>query len=302
MRRSPADSIVRANPTDSRWAFDSVMYTRRLVISSLLGLLGTAALPGQGEAAAKKTPPLPGRKPAPKAVPRLPPRPPAIVILDPGHGGRDPGAIGVTGTEEKDVTLSICLGIRQMLAGHPDIRVFLTRDRDSYIPLPSRVAFAHEKNADLFISIHADAAPNRSARGLSAYTRAEKATDDFARRLADRENQVDAIYGFDAGATDKQTAAILIDLARRHGHNASLAAKRRIVTGVGNRVLLLENPMRAANFAVLRSPALPSVLIETGFLSNPQDEKILRSPKSRAELARYLADQIAPVAVDLREA
>lgn len=278
------------------------MYSRRLVISSLLGLLGTSALPGLAEAAGKSSPPLPGRKPVPKAPPKTPPRPPAVVILDPGHGGRDPGAIGVTGTEEKDVTLSICQSIRQMLAGHPDIKVFLTRDRDTYIPLPSRVAFAHDKGADLFISIHADAAPNKSARGLSAYTRAEKATDDFARRLADRENQVDAIYGFDAGATDKQTAAILIDLARRHGHNASLAAKRRIVTGVGHRVLLLENPMRAANFAVLRSPALPSVLIETGFLSNPQDEKLLRNARSRAELARYLADQIAPVAVDLREA
>lgn len=279
------------------------MYTRRLVISSLLGLLGSSALPAMSLAATEKTAPKPRAKPAANAAPpKTPPRPPAIVILDPGHGGRDPGAIGVTGTEEKDVTLSICQGIRQALASRSDIKVFLTRDRDSYIPLPSRVAFAHEKSADLFISIHADAAPNRGARGLSAYTRAEKATDDFARRLADRENQVDAIYGFDTHATDKQTAAILIDLARRHGHNASLNAKRRIVTGVGNRVQLLENPMRAANFAVLRSPALPSVLIETGFLSNPQDEKILRNAKSRAELARYLADQIAPVAMDLREA
>lgn len=277
------------------------MYTRRFVISSLAGLLGSAALPAWAQAAGRQSPPVPGRKPAPNA-PKLPPRPPAVVILDPGHGGRDPGAIGVTGTEEKDVTLSICQNIRQALAGRSDLRVFLTRDRDTYIPLPSRVAFAHERHADLFISIHADAAPNKSARGLSAYTRAEKATDDFARRLADRENQVDAIYGFDAGATDKQTAAILIDLARRHGHNASLAAKRRIVTGVGTRVQLLDNPMRAANFAVLRSPALPSVLIETGFLSNPQDEKILRNAKSRADLARYLADQIAPVAMDLREA
>jgi N-acetylmuramoyl-L-alanine amidase len=279
------------------------MYTRRLVISSLLGLLGNAAFAAPALAAARKgAVPVPGDKPPVGGGRPVPKRPPAIVVLDPGHGGRDPGAIGVTGTEEKDVTLSICQGIRQMLAGNPDIKVFLTRDRDVYIPLPSRVAFAHEKNADLFLSIHADAAPNRGARGLSAYSRADKASDDFARRLADRENQVDAIYGFDAGATDKQTAAILIDLARRHSHNASLSAKRRIITGVGRRVQLLENPMRQANFAVLRSPAIPSVLIETGFLSNPQDERILRSPKSRAELARFLAEQIAPVAADLREA
>lgn len=278
------------------------MYTRRLVISSLLGLLGSAAFAAPGLTAARKgSVPIPGSKPSVGARP-APKRPPAIVVLDPGHGGRDPGAIGVTGTEEKDVTLSICQSIRQMLGGNPDIRVFMTRDRDAYIPLPSRVAFAHDKGADLFISIHADAAPNRGARGLSAYSRADKASDDFARRLADRENQVDAIYGFDTGATDKQTAAILIDLARRHSHNASLSAKRRIITGVGRRVQLLENPMRQANFAVLRSPAIPSVLIETGFLSNPQDERILRSPKSRAELARFLAEQIAPVAADLREA
>ncbi|WP_374301256.1 N-acetylmuramoyl-L-alanine amidase [Ferrovibrio sp.] len=279
------------------------MYTRRLVISSLLGLLGSAAFAAPGLAASRNgAVPVPRQKPPAGGTKPMPKRPPAVVVLDPGHGGRDPGAIGVTGTEEKDVTLSICQSIRQMLAGNPDIRVFMTRDRDSYIPLPSRVAFAHEKSADLFISIHADAAPNRGARGLSAYSRADKASDDFARRLADRENQVDAIYGFDTGATDKQTAAILIDLARRHSHNASLSAKRRIVTGVGRRVQLLENPMRQANFAVLRSPAIPSVLIETGFLSNPQDERILRSPKSRAELARFLAEQIAPVAADLREA
>lgn len=278
------------------------MYTRRLVLSSLLGLLGSAAIAAPGLAASRSSVPVPGQKPPAGGTKPMPKRPPAVVVLDPGHGGRDPGAIGVTGTEEKDVTLSICQGIRQMLGGNPDIRVFLTRDRDVYIPLPSRVAFAHEKNADLFISIHADAAPNRSARGLSAYSRADKASDDFARRLADRENQVDAIYGFDAGATDKQTAAILIDLARRHSHNASLSAKRRIITGVGRRVQLLDNPMRQANFAVLRSPAIPSVLIETGFLSNPQDERVLRSPKSRAELARFLAEQIAPVAADLREA
>lgn len=294
--------MVRGTSTPIRDGPDSLMYTRRLILTSLAGLLAGAALPSPVQASGKDFPPLPQKKPASRAVPPVKPRPPAVVVLDPGHGGRDPGAIGVTGTEEKDVTLSVCLSIRQLLAQNPNIRVHMTRERDSYIPLPSRVAFAHEKNADLFISIHADAAPNREARGLSAYSRADKATDDFARRLADRENQVDSLYGFDAGATDRQTAAILIDLARRHTHNASLNAKRRIVTGVGRRVLLLENPMRAANFAVLRSPAVPSLLIETGFLSNPHDERILRSPKSRAELARYLADQIAPVAVDLREA
>lgn len=275
------------------------MYTRRLVITSLLGLLGSAALSSAAQAAKRRGVPLPESKPPLK---HLLPRQPAVLVLDPGHGGRDPGAIGVSGTHEKDVTLSICQTIQRILAPRADLTVLLTRTRDSYLPLGSRVAFAHEHGADLFISIHADAAPNRYARGVSAYSRAERASDDFARQLADRENQVDVIYGFDHTATDKQTAAILIDLARRHSHNASLVAKRRIINGIGRRVHLLDNPMRAANFAVLRSPAIPSVLIETGFLSNPQDEKVLRSPNGRAQLARYLAEQIAPVTLDLREA
>jgi N-acetylmuramoyl-L-alanine amidase len=298
---SPADVYGPQHSYPIRGGPDSVMYSRRIVLTSLLGLLGGTALPGGAYAARRKGIPLPEAKP-PRPAPKVPPRPPAVLVLDPGHGGRDPGAIGGRGTLEKDVTLSICQTIRQVLSKRKDLRVFLTRERDTYIPLASRVAFAHDKGADLFISIHADAAPNRRARGLSAYSRAEKASDDFARALADRENQVDAIYGFDASATDRQTAAILIDLARRHSHNASLNAKRRIITGVGRSVPLLDNPMRSANFAVLRSPAIPSVLIETGFLTNPQDEKVLRSPRARAELARFLAGEIAPVTLDLRDA
>ena len=273
------------------------MYTRRFVITSLLGAIGAAGtVPA---ALARQRIPIPQDKPP---VPRGATRPPAILVLDPGHGGRDPGAIGMSGTHEKDVTLSICQTVRDILRRRGDIEVHLTRDNDTYIPLGSRVAFAHEHNADLFISIHADAAPNHSAHGLSAYSRSDRASDSFARQLADRENQVDTIYGFDASATDKQTAAILIDLARRHSRNASLIAKRRIVTGMGKDIPLLDNPMRSANFAVLRSPSVPSVLIETGFLTNPHDERELRNPKSRAKLAQYLAEHIAPVTADLREA
>jgi N-acetylmuramoyl-L-alanine amidase len=280
------------------------MADRRLFIRYLAGAAAWASLglgpemlfaAEQKKAVAKV---VPKAKPAPKPQPK----PAAVIVLDPGHGGRDPGAIGLSGTEEKDITLSICRQMRDLLSARKDVKVLLTRDTDDFLPLPSRVAVAHKHDADLFISIHADAAPNHGARGLSAYSRAEKATDKFAMQLAERENRVDAVYGVDLKGTDKETAAILLDLARRHSHNASLNAKRRIVDGVGRKVKLLENPMRAANFAVLRSPRIPSVLIETGFLSNPEDEKILRNPKSRSQLARYLADQIAPVALDLREA
>lgn len=283
---------------------------RRLFIRYMLGSLAAGlsldaalnAAQAQEKLAAARTrkPPLPRDKPPYKAPAK--PAPPAVLVLDPGHGGRDPGAIGVSGTHEKDITLSICLQIRDILKTRRDIKVILTRDDDEYLTLPSRVAVAHKHNADLFISIHADAAPNKAARGLSAYSRSDRASDSFANSLAERENRVDSMFGLDLRGTDKQTAAILLDLARRHNHNASLGAKRRIVNGVGAKIHLLDNPMRSANFAVLRSPRIPSVLIETGFLTNPQDERILRDGKSRALLARHLADQIAPVTLDLREA
>ncbi len=280
------------------------MIDRRLAIRYLLGsigaglALGTPLAEALAQQTAKASVPKPGTKPTPKA----PPRPAAVLVLDPGHGGRDPGAIGVSGTEEKDITLSICKQIRDILAKRKDIKVVLTRDSDEYLALPTRVAVAHKHNADLFISVHADAAPNRGARGLSAYSRSDKASDKFANALAERENRVDAVYGLDLRGTDKETSAILLDLARRHSHNASLSAKRRIVHGVGSKVHLLDNPMRTANFAVLRSPRIPSVLIETGFLSNVEDERILRNPKTRAQLARHLADQIVPVALELHDA
>lgn len=281
------------------------MIDRRLFIRYVLGGVGSGLMLGMpladvlAQQTARANPPLPQAKPS--RSPRPAPRP-AILVLDPGHGGRDPGAIGVSGTEEKDITLSICRQIRANLAKRSDIKVILTRDSDEYLALPTRVSIAHQHNADLFVSVHADAAPNRSARGLSAYSRSERASDKFANALAERENRVDAVYGLDLRGTDKETSAILLDLARRHSHNASLSAKRRIVDGVGNKVRLLDNPMRTANFAVLRSPRIPSVLIETGFLSNPEDERILRNTKSRAQLARHLSDQLAPVALQLHEA
>jgi N-acetylmuramoyl-L-alanine amidase len=227
---------------------------------------------------------------------------PAVLVLDPGHGGHDPGAIGVSGTYEKEITLAVGLGIRQALSGHRDLKVVLTRARDEFLPLDDRVEVAHEADADLFVSIHADAAPTLAARGLSAYTRSDKASDSFAGALAKRENMVDTLYGFDLKRTDRATAAILMDLAKRHSRNASLAAKKRIVSGVKGKVLLLENPMRSANFAVLRSTTIPSVLVETGFLSNPKDEAMLSNARSRAAVVRALAEQLAPIVLELQSA
>lgn len=269
---------------------------RRTLISLALGMLSYGSIPGMatsGVALAQSAGKAGGRAPASP-----------LIVLDPGHGGRDPGAIGRLGTQEKDVVLAICRGMQAYLKKQrPNLRVMLTRSRDEFLPLGDRVRIAQMNDADLFVSVHADSAPNTSARGLSAYTLSERASDSFASALATRENRVDVVYGVDLRDTDKDTAAILIDLARRHSHNASLTAKKRIVHGVASTDYpLLENPMRSANFAVLRSGSVPSVLVETGFLSNTTDEKILSSPTRRMQVAQLLAEQIAAVAVDFARA
>lgn len=269
--------------------------TRRFVVSLLLAAGAGALFARPAEAARAGDHP-----PRPRPKPRL--KPPAVIVLDPGHGGRDPGAIGYRGTHEKDVTLEVCRAVRSALAVDRAVKVLLTRSDDRFLALPDRVEIAQAARADLFVSIHADAAPNPAARGLSAYTLSEKASDDFAGQLADRENKVDSIYGVDLRRTDRETAAILLDLARRHSHNASLAARKRIVEAAADGWRLLDNPMRSANFAVLKSAEVPSVLVETGFLSNPEDERVLRDPRARGRIAKLLAGELAAVALDLKTA
>lgn len=227
-----------------------------------------------------------------KGTARPAPRP-RMIVLDPGHGGVDPGAIGARGTQEKEVTLDIAREVARLLSGPHRLGAKLTRSDDRFLELQERVELARAARADLFISIHADSAPNREARGLSAYTLSEKSSDSFAASLARRENAVDRLGGVDLKAQKRVVKDILLDLTARHTKNASLAARQAIVKGAGKDLRLLDNPMRAANFAVLKAPDIPSVLIETGFLSNKADEAILRDPKARRTVARVLAREIA---------
>jgi len=232
------------------------------------------------------------------AAERAPVRKPGgsrLVVLDPGHGGADPGAIGRLGTLEKDVALDIALEIAQRLKTTHRIRAALTRDDDRFLPLDERVEIARRAQPDLLVSIHADSAPNGEARGLSAYTLSSKASDAFAGALANKENRADAVAGIDLKGTKPAVRAILFDLATRHTVRGSLAARQGIVRGAGRELRLLDNPMRAANFAVLRAPDVPSVLVETGFLSNPEDEKLLRTAEARRTIARVLARELAAV-------
>lgn len=226
-------------------------------------------------------------------TPTRKPRAPRVLMLDPGHGGHDPGTIGtVSGIYEKDVTLDVAKRMAAELANSADITVRLTRDTDEFLPLPERVEISRSAGADLFISIHADSAPSSAARGLSVYTLSEKASDAFSRQLAERENHSDIADGGDFQQTDKDVAEILFDLTARRTRNTAQRAKVGFVNGMGRKWHLLENPMRAANFAVLRSPDVPSMLVETGFLSNPHDEDILGQPSQRQKIAQLMAKEV----------
>ncbi|MGE0109847.1 MAG: N-acetylmuramoyl-L-alanine amidase [Bdellovibrionales bacterium] len=227
------------------------------------------------------------------AKPKDKPDAPRLILLDPGHGGKDPGAVGCSGTLEKHIALDIAKKMAYFLNKESGIAVELTRERDVFLPLSARVRMGREMRADMFLSIHADSAPNSAARGLSAYTLSEKASDKFASMLAERENSADLIGGLNVPATDKDVADILFDLAARHTRNTAQRVKVGFIKGLGKNWRLLEQPMRAANFAVLRSPEIPAMLVETGFLSNKRDEALLSQSESRQQIAELMSKEIA---------
>jgi N-acetylmuramoyl-L-alanine amidase len=228
-------------------------------------------------------------------LPRRKPPAPRLLVIDAGHGGRDPGAIGCTGTYEKVVTLDIARRMTEFLSGDPDITVRLTRDKDIFLPLEERVRMARAAHADLFVSVHADSAPNKAARGLSIYTLARHASDDFAQHIASRENQADARGGKPPPKPQTPVASVLADLTSRQTRNTSRIVQAELVHDIARRWRLLENPMRSADFVVLTAPDVPSILVETGFLSNLEDEEILRLPSERDRIARLMAEDLRAI-------
>ncbi len=238
---------------------------------------------------------LPASAALAEEAPRRKPRPPRRLVIDPGHGGIDPGTIGKQGTEEKTIVLDISQRLAEALGQAQHMERSLTRREDIFIPLKERVKIAQAQRADLFISVHADSAPNANARGLSAYTLSAEATDAFAASIAQQENLADGEGQASAAYQDAELSAILHDLTTRHTHNAAQKAKARLIRGAGKSLRLLENPMRSANFAVLRAPDVPSLLIETGFLSNAADEKLLRTAEHRQKIAEVLAREISRI-------
>lgn len=223
-----------------------------------------------------------GKSQALKTEPEKPQLP--LVMIDAGHGAQDPGTIGPKGTQEKDITLQYAKALRDTLVRSGRYRAELTRDTDKFIILRERIAIARRAKANVFISLHADSAPKKQARGLSVYTVSETASDAEAEALAARENKVDVLSGIDLSTERQDVADILISLAQRDTKNQSALLADQLVLSLQGRVDLLVNPHRFAGFAVLKAPDIPSVLIETGFLSHPAEEKMLNSASYRDKL------------------
>lgn len=221
-----------------------------------------------------------------KAAPASPKR---IVVLDAGHGGKDPGAIGVGGVVEKRVNLAIAKSLLQRLEARDGYKVVLTRSTDVFLRLRERVRRGQRAKAHLFISLHADSHPDPDVAGASLYTLSEKASDREADRLARQANAADLIGGAPLNDGPKEVVGILIDLAQRETKNQSSAAADDVLFAMANTTPLLNRPKRSAGFAVLKAPDVPSVLIELGFLSNRNDARRLNSKVGRDQIADAIA-------------
>ena len=218
------------------------------------------------------------------------PAPRPVVVLDPGHGGKDPGTIGAAGTYEKRIVLAAAQEMKRRLEAGGRCRVLMTRTRDVFVPLASRVEFARRNGAALFVSVHADSAPG--ARGASVYTLSETASDSLSAGLARRENAADAAGGLNLPPLPADVQRILLSLVRQETRQGSVRLANMAVGALRPRVALLPNTHRQAAFAVLKAPDIPSVLVEIGFLSNRQDEAQLNRADHRAVVATALASAV----------
>ncbi|MCM2294313.1 N-acetylmuramoyl-L-alanine amidase [Allorhizobium sp. BGMRC 0089] len=216
-----------------------------------------------------------------------------VIAVDPGHGGIDTGAISLdTHVPEKRITLAFGKAFAAALNKQPGIEAFLTRDTDRYLSLPERVTIARQKGANLFISLHADMLDQPSIRGATVYTLSDKASDHLAAEAADRENKSDEIGGVTVSHEPEAVNDILQDLTRRETQAFSISLANAIVSSFKGQVNLINNPHRSAGFRVLQSDDVPSVLIELGFLSNRQDEKLLLDPAWRAKVVSLLVEAV----------
>lgn len=224
-----------------------------------------------------------------------------LVVIDAGHGGHDPGAQG-DGHQEKDLTLALALALRQQLLEKGGIRVALTRADDRYLLLEERSGIARRMKADLFLSIHADSAETPEAHGATVYTLSQRGSSEEAEHLAAAENRADSINGVSLASTSSAVSAILVDLSQRHAAELSSDFARLILREGEGRIDFRERALQSAAFVVLKSPDMPSVLYEAGYISHAQDAARLASPEGRREFAQTTAQAIRVYFARQREA
>lgn len=264
-------------------------------VSRALKLAESEGTPGQARPDANptdkaaKAPAPSNEKKAPGDLKRM-----ITVAIDPGHGGEDPGAVGKGGTYEKHVVLAISKKLKAEIDKIPGMRAMLTRNGDFFVPLNTRVQKARSVNADLFVSVHADAFIRPTAGGSSVYVLSERgATSTAAKWIANKENASDLIGGVNIKGTDSQLAKVLLDLSTTAQINDSLKLGDAVLGNLGKVNRLHKPRVEQAGFAVLKAPDIPSILIETAFISNPDEEKKLADPEHQAELAAAIAKGIA---------
>lgn len=216
-----------------------------------------------------------------------------VIAIDPGHGGHDPGAIGHGGVNEKKVVLSIARRLNNLLEQTPGFKPVMTRNSDIYLPLRERMRRAREADADLFVSLHADAFRDARARGSSVYALSTNgATSEAAKWLANRENSADLVGGVSLEDKDEMVASVLLDLSQTATIESSLGAGERVLEQLGGVNRLHKHSVQQAGFVVLKSPDVPSILVETAFISNPQEARNLSSSAHQQKLARAMHDGI----------
>ena len=222
------------------------------------------------------------------------------VVIDAGHGGIDPGAIGQSGVYEKQLTLSVAKKLRDTLNKNPIYKVIMTRDRDNFLSLRERVGVARKSKGDLFVSIHADSIGRSDIRGSTVYTLSENASDKEAAELANVNNKSDVIAGVDMDEQDDTVQGILIDLAQRETMNFSVRFAKLLLPEISRSGMKVgSRSHRFAGFRVLKAPDVPSVLVELGYLSNRTDEKIMKSKAGQTKLAKSIAKAIEKYFADL---
>ncbi len=284
--------LVRPLSVDKSFLLpSSTALGRRLVIdlvdTSAEDFVLAAGWPATISAAATQLPTLPSIQ-TPLRKPQK-----YMIVIDPGHGGRDSGATGSDGTHESDVVLTMAKALKRNLEESGRYRTLLTRKDDTGVVLRNRIAIARESKANLFISLHADSLSGKpNVRGASVYTLSERASDAEAQALANKENRADILLGVNMADNSEEVNDILIDLALRDTKNASVRFARILMSRLGKVTPLLKNTHRFAGFAVLKSPDVPSVLVELGYMSNKKDEKNLKSATWRNKVATSIVKAV----------